>query len=160
MKEYLLIASAFLVPAAVSAQGPSASPTAPKPVLRTDVVRELDSSFARIDANRDGIVTKVEADASQERARQQNIVRLRRQAEQQFAQLDTDKNGQISLAEFTARAGAARVPSGESVIALLDSNKDKQLTIQEFRAKRLAQFDTLDVNRDGTLTQLEMRRKR
>ena len=160
MKKYLLVASIALLPAAVSAQAPAPASAPAKPLVRAELVKELDASFTRIDTNRDEVVTKVEADASQERARQQNLTRLQQRAEQQFAQLDTDKNGQISLAEFKAIAAVARVTSGEAAIAMLDANKDQKLTLQEFRSKRLAEFDALDADRNGQLTQLEVNRKR
>jgi hypothetical protein len=162
VRKTLLVALLLVSSAPVLAQAPSAPPAAaaPKPVVRTELVKQLDASFARIDTNRDGTITRAEADASQERARQLNVAQLQQRAEQQFRQLDTDKNGQISLVEFKARANAAQVASGESAIALLDSNKDKQLTIHEFRAKRLAQFDASDINRDGMVTHAEMSGRR
>ena len=109
MRKSMLAAAVLLVPAALSAQSPAASEpgAAAQAVTRAALVKDLDASFARIDANRDGVITVPEADASQERARQQNIALLLQRAEQQFTQLDSDKNGQISRAEFKALAGAA-----------------------------------------------------
>lgn len=153
-----LIAAAF-VPAVAVAQTQPAQTTA-NPVTRADLVKELDTSFANIDTNRDGSITTAEADASQQRAAQQAATRSQQVAQQQFNRLDTDRNGQLSLAEFEAGANKPRMVPGQQALNLLDANKDQKVTVAEFRAKRLAQFDALDINRDGTVTPQELQAAR
>ena len=106
---------------------------------------------------------------------------IRRQArlDQRFAALDTDRNGQVSKAEFAAghqgrgdkggeghrwgkrghhgfgggkmfRGGGGR---GEAM-------KDGVLTRAEFMAKPLAMFDKADSNKDGFVTVDEMKTAR
>ena len=59
--------------------------------------------------------------------------------------MDTDKNGQLSLAEFKA-AATAKVSPGNSDRALqrLDANKDGKVSAAEFRApaRRVRQAST------------------
>ena len=158
MNKRILAAAALLVPAAALAQAQPAQQPAPaaKPVTRADVVKELDAAFARIDTNRDGAILKAEADAAQQRAAQQGAATSQRVAEQQFAQLDSDKNGQLSLVEFKAAAVRPRIVPGQQAINVLDANKDQKVTLAEFRARRLAQFDTLDADRDGIVVPQEV----
>lgn len=155
MKRFLI--AALLVPSIASAQGQRmAQPAASaKPVARGQLVRELDAAFVRIDSNRDGAILGAEAEAAQQRAEQSAAALSQKRAEQQFAGLDADKNGQLSLAEFKAAAAVPQMARGEAVLGLLDANKDQKVTVEEFRAERLAQFDALDSNRDGMVTAQE-----
>ena len=71
-----------------------------------------------------------------------------------FAKLDTDKNGQLSVAEFRSVAPTVRPSPGGSAAILqrLDTNKDGKLTAEEFRSPILAGFDRIDTNKDGTIS--------
>jgi cell pole-organizing protein PopZ len=75
MKRFLFSAAAFalIAPAAAQVASPNVQPArpqaqpapqAPKAQTRADVQAMVAQHFARLDANRDGFVTKAEADAA------------------------------------------------------------------------------------------------
>ena len=73
--------------------------------------------------------------------------------EQEFAQMDQDKNGQVSLAEFKAAAPRPSLPAiPHAALQPLDTNKDGKVSPAEFRAPTLAAFDRADANKDGKVT--------
>ena len=73
--------------------------------------------------------------------------------------LDTDKNGQLSLAEFKAAAPCqGRAPTRPRRCSRFDANKDGKVSATEFRAPALATFDRVDANKDGIVTRDEARK--
>lgn len=129
-----------------------------------------DARFARMDANRDGKLSKED----RELARQARL-------EQRFATIDTDKNGQISKAEFMTGhqrpdrgSGAKGGRDGErhwgrhghgghgkgmmmqGFHGRGDADKDGQVTREEFRAHAQTMFDKADANKDGSVTSEEL----
>ena len=71
---------------------------------------------------------------------------------EEFNKLDTDKNGQLSLAEFKAAAKVAAKASPEEALQRLDANKDGRISAAEFKASTLANYDKVDANHDGKIT--------
>lgn len=82
-----------------------------------------------------------------------------------FSDIDTNKDGVISQAEFDAYrpAQAKRPPAhafhrhgphdhGPHDLKALDANGDGQVTFEEFSAPLKARFDRLDTNHDGVLS--------
>ena len=169
MTQHFLAAFALMLPAAAATAqtapvrtAPPSAAAAPAPIARAAVKQELDAAFARIDANRDGTIVQSEAVAAQQRAAQEAAAASQRLAERQFAQLDADKNGYLSVAEFKAGAARPRMAPGQTVLTMLDGNKDNRVTAAEFAARRFAEFDRLDANRDGVISvqeQQAMRRR-
>ena len=118
MKKFVLagvaLAALAALPAAAQprADGPARNAG---PLTRASVQAAVQARFAKVDADRDGYVTRAEADARAAQARGERQERMAqrqaRMAERRaglFDRLDTDKNGSISRAEFDAHA-AARV---------------------------------------------------
>ena len=134
-----------------AAQGTGAA-AGPQPTTRADVTRQLDESFARVDANKDGSVDRGEIEAIELKAAQQAQASLQAKLAQEFASLDSDKNGQLSLAEFQAGARIRATPKPDAALQRLDSNKDGKISPAEYRARTLAGFDRVDANKDGTLS--------
>jgi Ca2+-binding EF-hand superfamily protein len=99
-------------------------------------------------------------EAAENSAKREAEARVVKQAEQGFAKLDTDKNGQLSLAEFKASIPPVRTRPVDSVIQRFDSNKDGKVTLQEFGAPTLAVFDRYDTNKDGTISDQERKARR
>jgi Ca2+-binding EF-hand superfamily protein len=134
----------------------------PRPVTRTDFIRNLDSSYKKIDVNNDGSLTQAEIQAAQARAAQAIDAMLVKRRADAFAKLDTNKDGQLSAAEFNAGAPIPQRPTPDPAEALakLDSNKDKKVSATEFRAPPLANFDKMDLNRDGTISVEEQKKAR
>ena len=146
------IAAAMLVVIGSAA----AAQNAPKPVSRTDYVKNLDNNFARIDTNHDGSISAAELATEQQRELVLAKNALQQQAQARFKQLDTNKDGQLSPAEFAALAPTIRTSqTPQQALQALDSNHDGRLSADEFRAPQLAKFNKADANHDGTVTPAE-----
>lgn len=126
----------------------------------------LSISFAVVAAPAVTSTTPVKVQPSAEKIAQRDA----RMAEH-FSQADTDKNGQLSLAEFKAMKHAHKGhgkhgPRGEMMgkmkakMEKADVNKDGQISKAEAQKDlpRLAQhFDQIDTNKDGQLTHAELK---
>ena len=150
------------------------------PTTRAELQKTLEQKFAEIDANKDGVITKAEADAQREKMKKQWAEKRTERRDERFAAMDANKDGQISKAEFDAahaarsqkwadarkeglredgdgdrkfgRHGMRGHMNGGDMFARLDANKDGKVTRAEFTAKPLAMFDRADANKDGTVT--------
>ena len=152
----LLLAGLLASPFPVLAAPPVASGApAAQPIPRTVFIASMDSEYKAIDANHDGILTQAEIEAY-ERGRAQAAAA--RQAAAIFAQLDTDHNGQLSVAEFSRRATNTPVNVNTApFLAKMDLNHDGKVTLVEYRTATQANFDRLDTDRDGVVSVQEMR---
>ena len=181
MKKLLIggaAAAAMIAGAAALAQTPASPlrvvpPAAAKVHTRAEVQAKVAENFARIDANRDGFVTKAEADAVRAQRREARGERIDQRREQRFDRLDTNNDGQISRSEFDAaqaqrqqgraeRGGKAHGFGGMRMGALhgrmfdmADGNKDGRVSLQEATDAALRHFDMADVNKDGQITREE-----
>jgi hypothetical protein len=143
------------VPGAARPPAPvTAAPTrvAPAPMAKSAFLMKVDSEFVAMDANKDGKLTKDEIERFQSTAIE---ARRRERNRALFAQLDTDRNGALSPQEFERIAGRARIVNVQPLIVKEDTNKDQQLSMSEYRAGAAADFDRLDTNKDGFLSQAE-----
>ena len=205
MNEFLIGAAAIVVAGAALAQA-QPSPT-PQPVTqvqaqmapgaplteridtRDEVVGKVREHFAQLDANRDGSLTREEADAGRKLFRERIRSKLgerkeRRDPAQAFDRFDTNKDGAISRDEFGqhreqrierraerrehAAPGARRGMRmhgfggmmGGRMFDMADANKDGRVTLQEATDSAVRHFDTADANRDGRITPDERRQMR
>jgi Ca2+-binding EF-hand superfamily protein len=184
MKKLLIGASmlALAVPALAQVPPASAPQTqhAMKVQTRADVQAKVAEHFARMDANRDGFVTKAEADAAAQAFRGKHAEhRGERSAEwrgQAFERLDANRDGAITRAEWDAAQAqrqqrvAARDQNGDGrpdragiehrgmggfgghMFTMADANHDSQVSLQEAQAAALQHFDMVDANHDGRIT--------
>ena len=107
-----------------------------------------------MDADKNGHVTRAETEAFQ---RAVAVAESGARTRALFSKLDTDRNGQLSIAEFSrAQSGPPQV-SGLPFIAQLDANKDGQVGLVEHRAGKLRRFDHIDSDKDGVVTAAEMK---
>ena len=151
MKRFTIAAAMLVVIGSAAA-----AQNAPKPVSRTDYVKNLDNNFARIDTNHDGSISAAELATEQQRELVLAKNALQQQAQARFKQLDTNKDGQLSPAEFAAVAPTIRTSqTPQQALQALDSNHDGRLSADEFRAPQLAKFNKADANHDGTVTPAE-----
>ena len=137
---------------------PLLAQAAPRPVSRAEFLKANSSRFAAIDANHDGKIDRKEMAATQQRelagARQQ----LQQQLAAKFQQLDTNKNGSLSLAEFqAAMPNIATSETPDQLLAQLDANKNGTVSADEFRASDVAKFNRADKNKDGIVSPAEAR---
>ena len=76
-----------------------------------------------------------------------------------FQRLDVDKSGLITPAEFAALIPAPRFIDVSAEMIRFDSNRDQIITLVEYRTTTLANFDRLDLDKDGILTAAELPKK-
>jgi len=136
------------------------------PEKRAEIEAKVKEHFAAIDTNKDGVITREEADAYKTAKRQEMRDRM-------FTRLDADKNGQISREEFDAshregmgeghgrgygmRGMHGRGMMGGDLFTKADANSDGKVTLSEATSKALEMFDRADANKDGTVTPEERR---
>lgn len=157
MKTHLitgLAVAAVALPVFASAQTPSATPpghhAAPgKSITRADVSQKVQQHFARLDTDRDGFITKAEADAAREMRRSYRDQRMDKRGPAIFDRLDTNKDGVVTRAEaepfFANRqVDIAHVEPGDTkprrnwdaLVSRHDANKDGAISRAEFEAGR------------------------
>ena len=139
---------------AAQTQPRSVAPTA-QPLSRAAFITIMDGEFGKLDTNHDGIATRAEVDAQQQRLAAATISQRARAL---FAQFDANHDGQVSVDEFV-RLNLAQMKKvdGTAVMNRLDTNHDAKVSAVEYRILTLAGFDRLDLDRDGTLTVAEQR---
>lgn len=153
----ILLAGAAIAALASAAAAAAQSADQPKTVTRTEILAEAETSFKAMDANNDGVLTKAELEAAQNKALAAAEAERKSEVAAEFKKLDIDNNGSLSLAEFeaVARPVKARV-TPDQALAEFDSNKDSKISLEEYRKPRLAMFDKVDANHDGTITTQEL----
>ena len=120
---------AAVVSAPAMAQAPGGGGWGQRDQTRAEAQQRADMMFQMLDANKDGTVTKAEAD----------------QALAQFQAMRGGDGGQ------GAGRGAGRMQRMlEQAFAASQS-----LTLQQFEALALTRFDAVDLNHDGTVTAAE-----
>lgn len=129
-----------------------------KPVSRAVFMQRVDDGFAAVDTNKDGFNDRVEIEAAEikvMRARREQTIQQREAA---FRQLDKDKNGSLSLAEFNSAIAAQQMPKANATprITRLDKNKDGKISQAENRAPATAQFNQFDTNKDNIVSTAEL----
>jgi Ca2+-binding EF-hand superfamily protein len=144
----LLLASLLASTAAVAFAKTATEPGAQGERQRQERVEAV---FSETDSNHDGRVSQSEWQAAQ-----------LRKSQEKFQQLDLDRNGNLSREEIESARGRHHGGRGGMRERLrgLDADGDEQLSRAEIgdQAPKLAQdFDRIDANRDGKLSQEEMR---
>lgn len=123
-------------------------------VARSVYIRTMDQEFGKMDADKNGQVTRSEVEALQ---RADAVARAGARVRALFNQLDSDRNGQLSFAEFAKANSGAPPVNAQPFMALFDSNKDGSVSLIEHRAGKLAYFDKIDTDKDGNVTASEMK---
>jgi hypothetical protein len=136
------------------AQPKPAAATGPQPLARDQFIREIDGEFRKMDADKNGQLTKIEIEQYQ---KLQAVADARARNQALFAQLDTDRNGQLSPAEFTKVVGPPPAANAGPMLSREDGNRDQQISLVEHRAATLANFDRIDTDKDGIVTPVEMK---
>jgi Ca2+-binding EF-hand superfamily protein len=131
MKEFLIGSAAIVLAGAAFAQAPNAQPApAPAPAAqvphservqtRDEAVAKVREHFARLDTDRDGVLTQAEADAGRDMIKQRIVHKMGERGDRKlermqhrdpaaaFNRLDADKDGSISRDEF-ARGHEMRI---------------------------------------------------
>ncbi len=153
-------------------------PQAGAGMTRAEVETRVRDRFARIDANRDGFVTREEGAVARDRVRGERRAHRTERRAARFAALDANKDGQISRAEFDAPRGGDHAErrerrmerrafrahhrglarfGGAKLFERLDADRDSRVSLAEATAAALRRFDMSDANKDGTVTREERR---
>jgi Ca2+-binding EF-hand superfamily protein len=123
-------------------------------VPRADYISTMDIEFRKMDGDKNGKVTRAEIEAFERGAA---LGQARARAQAMFVQLDTDRNGQLSAAEFGKMITGSPQVDGRPFLAKLDTNKDGAVSLIEHRAGKLSYFDQIDSDKDGIVTVAEMK---
>jgi len=154
VSNYLLLSTVLAFAATPALPQAAPAPKGPQPVSRVVYMSRVDQGFGTLDANKDGFASRAELEAAETRAMAARKARLIKQREAAFRQMDKDKNGSLSLAEYNAAIAAMpeRKADATQLLNRLDTNKDGRVSMVENRAPANAQFERLDANKDGILS--------
>jgi Ca2+-binding EF-hand superfamily protein len=148
MSRIVLALALLSVPASVIAQG------APTALPRARFIADMDAQYRKMDADKNGQLTRTEIEQFQKLAA---IAEAQNRNRALFAQLDADKNGQLGPDEFAKLATAAPTANAQPMLSRMDGNRDQQISLVEHRTATLANFDRLDTDKDGIVTDTEMK---
>lgn len=189
MNKFLIggaVAAAIIGGGAAIAQNMQTAPAMPMhrmhvaaPMTRAAVQSHVQAMFAKLDANRDGFITKDEAQAAgqqmharmMERRTQGTAAGQSARRAQMFDRLDANHDGMITRDEFAAaprpqgmmmRHAGMRGMGGMrgQMFERADINKDGRISMAEAQQAALARFDAMDLNHDGTVTPQERQQAR
>ena len=165
----------------------AAPPTAPMSAMhdhvmtRAEVQGHVAKMFARVDANRDGVITKAETGAvhramagkgegDHAMGKMGAVSGMHRDAGVAFDRIDANRDGMISRDEFSSARAMHQQKMGERkgmhggmadrIFVKADTNHDGRVTQAEAQAEALAHFDMMDANRDGRVTPEERKAAR
>ncbi len=149
-----LFLTAFLTTVAGTATAQNASAPASQSITRTIYMQKLDESFVAVDANKDGFMDRAEIESAEVRGMTARKAALLKRQEGVFQKLDVNKDGSLSMQEFSAPVASAAIRKGNAapVLGRLDTNKDGKISLAENRVPSMAQFDRADTNKDGSLS--------
>jgi Ca2+-binding EF-hand superfamily protein len=127
---------------------------APQAVSRAAFLNSMDAEFRKMDADKNGTVTRAEVDGFE---RAISVLKAQHRNRTLFAKLDADRNGQISQAEFARMASAPPAPDTAATVGRYDLNRDQSINLVEYRTATLAKFDRMDADKDGFVSAAEMK---
>lgn len=163
---------------------------AKQPQTRNGVVDKVRQHFARLDTDRDGYLTKAEAQAGRAGMKAHRGQWAGRKARGQrdhgamFERLDANRDGAISREEFASghqqrqamrdrdgdgqpdkrmrgmRGHGGGMRLGGRMFEQADLNRDSRVSLQEATDAAARHFDMGDLNRDGTLAPEERQQMR
>lgn len=137
-----------------AAAAPAPAPAAQRPIPRAQFIIEMDTEFNKIDADKNRQLSRIEIDQFQ---KLQAVAQAQARNRALFVQLDTDRNGQLSPAEFAALSPPPPTSGAQQMLTRMDSNRDNQVSQIEYRTSTLVNFDRLDTDKDGYVSPAEMK---
>lgn len=110
--------------------------------------RDPNAAFDRLDANKDGSISRDEFTQAREERIERRVERREKIKE------GAPKNGKDMHRFVMRRHGGG---FGGRMIVMADSNRDGQITLAEAETMALQHFDQMDANKDGQVTREERR---
>ena len=155
-----LFLTALLTTVAGTAVAQNTSAPASQSITRTIFMQKVDETFVAVDGNKDGFMDRAEIEAAEVRGMTSRKAALLKRQEGLFQKLDANKDGSLTLQEFSAPVASAAIRKGNAapVLGRLDTNKDGKVSLAENRVPSMAQFDRADTNKDGALSAEERAR--
>ena len=124
---------------------------APHVVMREGPMGDPNAAFDRLDANKDGSISREEFAKAHEQ-------RIARRVELREERKDEAKDGKAEKHAFRMhRMGGMGGMGGATMIVMADTDKDGKITQAEVEALALQHFDQMDANHDGQVTPEERR---
>lgn len=141
------------VPAVAQPPAQVGIPSQAGDVARSTFIQSMDAEFRKRDLNGDGKATRAEVEQFE-----RNAALAKAQAENRalFASLDTDRNGFVSPSEFAALVRNSPLPDVSAQMQRFDTNRDQIISLVEYRTATLINFDRLDADKDGVVTEREL----
>lgn len=129
-------------------------PTPSNILTRVSFIQSMDGEFKLRDVNADAKVSRAEIE---EFERKSAVRKSQIDNSVLFVRLDTNKNGTLTSTEFQKLIASPTLPDISSIMQRFDKNRDQQITIVEYRTATLLNFDDLDVDKDGSVDQNELK---
>ena len=136
-----------------AAPAPVSAPAGSGDVARSAFIQSMDAEFRKKDLDGDGKITRAEVEQFERNA---IISKAEAQNRALFAQLDTDRNGVLSTGEFAALVRNVPTPDVSAQMQRFDTNRDQIISLVEYRTATLLNFDRLDADKDGIVTEREL----
>ena len=118
----------------------------PHVTMREHAMHDPNAAFDRLDANRDGMISRDEFAKGREIRVEKRIVRREKIKEAR----KEGKHGAMRMHRMGGMGGAR-------MIVMADSNHDGRITLPEAEGMALQHFDQMDANHDGQITPEERR---
>jgi len=143
------------VPVPAVAQPPAqvGIPSQAGDVARSTFIQSMDAEFRKRDLNGDGKATRAEVEQFERSAA---LAKAQAENRALFASLDTDRNGFVSPSEFAALVRNNPLPDVSAQMQRFDTNRDQIISLVEYRTATLINFDRLDADKDGVVTEREL----
>ena len=109
-------------------------------------MKDPDAIFDRLDANRDGSISREEFDSGHQK---RHVMRI-----------DHDGDGQPGRRMHAMPGRGGGMHLGGRMFDQADANRDARVSLQEATEAALKHFDMADINRDGTLAPEERQQMR
>jgi len=151
----MLFGAAMIFALAQAAATPAPKP-APQAPTKAMAEAQAKAMFQRIDTNKDGKVTKAEADAAWAASRTAQDARRKQVLAADFAKLDTNKDGSISRTEFDAIAPQRTAPTASPWFANNDIDRNGTVDANEAIARAQRGFEAIDKDNNGVLSAQEI----
>lgn len=135
-----------------AAQAPAA-PSGTGDVARSAFIQSMDVEYRKQDLDGDGKVTRAEVEQFERNAA---LAKSQAQNRALFASLDADRNGVISPGEFATLVRNIPMPDVSAQMQRFDTNRDQVISLVEYRTATLINFDRLDADKDGIVTEREL----